>query len=240
VSEKQASNEHRWWDVYIIRYAVGIVIGAICVHYLFRHFSLDVEAVLFFDSTSEESLYSNWSVLLLLGVFGFVYTYIASAVYLVLHAVRFLYSAEGSRWYSHFPWALYAMLLFFVLAVAAFISKNASCASFFLIMGTIFLVIWQVLILNRAARRDEDAIAFYKKLYTARQHPTIDLSSYRHLREHGNAFSLVLANLFFFVLILSIEQVFGAANLWLLILWVAPAAVVYFLGHKIESGMLER
>jgi hypothetical protein len=111
------NESHRWWDVYVIRYAVGIVIGAICMHYLFKNFNVDIESVLFIKNEEDATnVYTSWATLALFGVYGFVYTYLASAPYLVFHAVRFLYAKEGSSWDSHFPWLIYPMVTFFGLA----------------------------------------------------------------------------------------------------------------------------
>ncbi len=233
------NESHRWWDVYVIRYAVGIVVGAICIHYLFKNFNVDIEKVLFSSNEADaKDVYTSWLTLVLYGVYGFVYTYLASAPYLVFHAVRFLYAKEESSWNGHFPWLIYLMVMLFGLATIAFIADELGCASLLLIVGSVFLLIWQTALLSRAVSKKGEAIGFYKKLYRARKKPKIDASTYKHLREHGNAFSLILANLFFFVLILAVEKVFGAAVLWVVVLWVFPAAAVYFVGHQIEAGML--
>jgi hypothetical protein len=72
------NESHRWWDVYVIRYAVGIVIGAICMHYLFKNFNVDIESVLFIKNEADATnVYTSWATLALFGVYGFVYTYLA-------------------------------------------------------------------------------------------------------------------------------------------------------------------
>lgn len=238
MSDVNASNDHRWWDVYIIRYAVGIVVGALCVYQLAGHFGADFASILFLKNIVDESGVIKWSTLVLLGIYGFVYTYIASAPFLVLHAVRFLYSAKDLSWNSHYPWLIYTIIVFFSLALLAYMAGEPGCAGFLLVIGVGLLVIWQVLILKVAFRKKSEALGFYKNLHEARKEPSIDASSYKHLREHGNAFSLVLANLFFFVLVIAFENLLGIASLWLLLFWILPAAGVYFLGHQIESGML--
>jgi hypothetical protein len=238
MSDVNASNDHRWWDVYIIRYAVGIVVGALCVYQLAGHFGADFASILFLKNIVDESGVIKWSTLVLLGIYGFVYTYIASAPFLVLHAVRFLYSAKDLSWNCHYPWLIYTIIVFFSLALLAYMAGEPGCAGFLLVVGVGLLVIWQILLLRSAFSKKDEALVFYKKLYEARKNPTIDPSSYKHLREHGNAFSLVLANLFFFILIVAIHSLFGKDVIWLLLLWILPAAGVYFLGHQIESGML--
>ncbi len=85
-------------------------------------------------------------------------------------------------------------------------------------------------------------ILFYKKLHNARKNPEIAPSSYRHLREHGNAFFIVILELGFLAIILSWIKLFGSSLYWplLLAVWIAPGAAVYFVGHVLEAEMVRK
>lgn len=97
----------------------------------------------------------------------------------------------------------------------------------------------QLTLLACESRNAPALLAHYKKLHTARESKCIDPDSYKHLREHGNAFLLVLHNVMLLGVVFAIHQTFGAEWTLLAILWIFPAAGVYMLGHKIEAEMIK-
>ncbi len=133
----------RWWESYLVRYAIGTVIGALCAYILLEaagddlksrflmippvtqdHISALVEACKKINANAcaaqlqlFQGLYSfNIAQLLLLGIYGLAYCYIASAPGLVIHAVRggMCLKDPGSRsaWYWCCTLTLVSIFLF--------------------------------------------------------------------------------------------------------------------------------
>ncbi|MBE0471730.1 MAG: hypothetical protein IBX55_19745 [Methyloprofundus sp.] len=97
----------------------------------------------------------------------------------------------------------------------------------------------QLILLACESRNAPALLAHYKKLHTARKSKCIEADIYKHLREHGNAFLLVLHNVMLLGVVFAIYQTLGTEWLLLSILWILPAAGVYMLGHKIEAEMIK-
>lgn len=107
-----------------------------------------------------------------------------------------------------------------------------------LLLAALYLVILSSLLFCES-RNASALLAHYKKLHTSRESKCIETDSYKHLREHGNAFLLVLHNVMLLGVVFAIHQTFGAEWILLAILWILPAAGVYMLGHKIEAEMIK-
>lgn len=108
------NNTSRWWDVYIVRYALGTVVGAMCVYFILHTLGSEAKALWLMQPNITElniwdlgticsenpsaclvqaqitqDLYSfNIVQFILLGIYGLAFTYFASGPVLVWHAVR--------------------------------------------------------------------------------------------------------------------------------------------------------
>ncbi len=61
------------------------------------------------------------------------------------------------------------------------------------------------------------------------------IESYKHLREHGNAFFILLMELVLALVLFSVEKTHIA--LLMALLWIAPACFVWFLGTYLELSI---
>ena len=61
------------------------------------------------------------------------------------------------------------------------------------------------------------------------------IESYKHLREHGNAFFILLMELALALVLFSVEKIHIA--LLMVLLWIVPACFVWFLGTYLESSI---
>lgn len=272
VPQPVPQQDSRWWEGYIIRYAVGTVVGGMCVYFILHTLGADAKALwlmqpditqLHLDAlidicknTNSEAclvqaqlaqdLYGfNFPQLALLGVYGLAFNYIASAPVLVFHAVRS--SFTGDKLCLICDGSVFCLMLL----VCGFIS------GFFILTkfngGMLFLFIYVALQLSMIICRcsSSKSFIFYKNLHSARQWGAIDVTSYKHLREHGNAFLIVLHNLFFMYVVISLSELFKIMSwqgnligfevdkiVFLSVLWIFPASLVYFIGHGIESDMV--
>ncbi|MDY6891810.1 MAG: hypothetical protein SVU24_09530 [Pseudomonadota bacterium] len=175
---------------------------------------------------------------MLLGIYGLGYCYIASAPALVVHATRRQLLSEDGK-------ACCKVLFFtavFIIPLVAWLGCSSAAAAWAVLFSAALLIVKQLCLLVVEYRQKDKIISFYESLHRARQRPKISLDSYRHLREHGNAFFIVVLELMFLAVALSVFKLFGAHPYWpaLLVLWITPGAAVYFLGHRIESLMVEK
>lgn len=193
----------------------------------------------------------NFAQLALLGIYGLAFTYIASAPVLVMHAVRrntFSNNKQKSTCSGIVGKVfLWTVLRYFLLigCVAVFffssvlINQNTMITIFiYLILAFSGLyILLQIFVLYCEYSQVSYLLEYYKKVHKARQSKCIDINSYKHLREHGNAFLLVIHNIIFLAVIFSIAHTFGSEWVLLIVLWIFPASGVYLLGHKIEAAM---
>jgi hypothetical protein len=264
----------RWWESYLVRYAIGTVVGALCVYALLNAIGGGVmaKALMMAPVTDQhlgvlasackdananacvaqlqlyQDLYGfNLPQLFLLGIYGAAYCYVASAPGLVIHAVRRqLVSGvdmpPGKCWFATIKFALIFLAAAGLISLGGLFCAGAGFSVWVVLITTGIMIVWQLVLLWNEQRDGDALLMFYEQLHRARRNPQIALDSYRHLREHGNAFFIVVLELMFFAVAMSMLQVFGQNPYWpvWLVLWVAPGAMVYFLGHRVEALMREK
>jgi len=159
----------------------------------------------------------EWKQLATLTALGFAYCYVANAPMLTLHVIR-VYLFESSdansdvEWKSQptiLLWAWCAPWVLVFLAAVVFVSFHAGWSWSLLKglldkplawLGLIFfpaILLVQVISIGRAYQdRFARITAFYWKLSGARgsKVPEVDeyVESYRHMREHSNAYAIIL------------------------------------------------
>ena len=275
IEPQQSDGNARWWESYLVRYAIGTIVGALCVYALLDAIGDSVMAkVLMMPSVSQQQLqvlanackdananacvaqlqlyqdlyWFNLPQLILLGIYGLGFCYVASSPGLVVHAVRRQLVSSGDKESSRSTWctcikfvACFTMAII-LITLSALICAGTDAAAWVVLMAALIFIVWQIALLCREYYQGDELLAFYEQLHRARKYPKIDLDSYRHLREHGNAFFIVILELMFFAFAMSMLKVFGCHPYWpaLLALWVVPGAMVYFLGHRIEALLREK
>ncbi|MFD1007271.1 hypothetical protein [Oceanisphaera ostreae] len=267
----------RWWEGYIIRYAVGTVVGGMCVYFILNTLGADAKSLwlmqpnitqLHLDALLDicindnsqaclvqaqlaQNLYGfNFPQLALLGIYGLAFNYIASAPILVLHATRKFWIFNRNKLIRCNKWLVllgFGFVAFVILSILYPFGSavNQECKWLMLAVYSLVLTILmsQIIFLAHEALCPQGSINFYISLHKVRQSGLIDTNSYKHLREHGNAFLLVLLNFLLLFFIITIHLLFPD-NYYLLFgavfLWISPAAYIYFLGHKIESDLIDK
>jgi hypothetical protein len=224
------------WNYYFLRYAVGTVVGAVIIVFL-----ANPSAGL--DSSFKDLKVSATAITLLTAL-GLAYCYIASAPGTVFHVARGLFYQGRLNRLS--KWA--ALLIPFAMCLAAIWLLQRYPATFLVSMsyghaltvflGTIagvFIFSSQCVLLILVFTNFRFIRDFYWDLTSARSSKANNVKhyrrSYRDLREHGNAFEIIL-----------LESVL-AATLWavgkefypvILALWVLPAAFCWGIGTLLE------
>lgn len=287
-----AKSSH-WWESYLIRYAIGAIIGSICVFLLlcllenkinnkendiYRNIC-SVEYIHTFGNRIDQIIQKNEKVLykekinivnkflfkkdnsfgtvqaIILLLYGITFCYLASAPGLVIHtARRHIFKDEikipclnkviGKRGIRLISICfIYSFII--ILIISSIWHDFFSIPKTILIFCAIFVIIQFVYIffeyINKTDQgEDRYLLNFYKNLKRARDEKIIDSDSYKHLREHGNAFLLVIFEIIFaallyfsFVIRNSLYDV-----VIVIVLWISPAAIVFFIGCKIEHQMI--
>lgn len=242
------SNRTHWWDYYYIRYFVGAIFGVGLLLWLQAHAHI---------CAGDQCKIGAGSAALegsAVGAIGLAFCYLASAPVLVLHALRFQWRNHGSERRASFDrigcavavgvvgglvlWAA----LYVGLSYCGACQQRTPAMSWIAYVPFVFVVLSQVILLCRfrmvviqdgyqwlAVARARDKT----KLYGKQKGEYIE--SYRHLREHGNAYAILLAEI---VLALALD----VSPSWffvggLLVLWILPAAFVWFIGTWLEFGI---
>ncbi|THJ32424.1 hypothetical protein E8K88_12045 [Lampropedia aestuarii] len=234
----------RWWEYYAIRYFVGSAIGAFLILYLNGYHSSGFGGVLCSIGIAGIKDFSDFAVL---ASVGFAFCYLSSAPILVFHAYRAHLSFGGfekSSCCSYFCIAtsIVAVGIFsFIYIDNQFVALLFTCVTGFSIGLTL------AAFFDKYSKVEE----YYKNLSKARveipkgkrrgDSASIRadyITSYKHLREHGNAFLIVV---FEFILAFSIfHSSSKKVGLIILALWVVPSGFVWLLGSVLERKMVNR
>jgi hypothetical protein len=226
-----------WWETYVIRYFVGTVIGGAILLFLNGNKGSSLSDSFLPGITTLSAL--DTGLLIVIAAAGLAYCYLASAPILVLHASRACLLPSRK---SILKWTLapYVTVILVVMTITLWINWNdEKSMTFILSLSALLLVLGLQLIPLTIAMWDRGNIShkFYLNLTKAR---AIQLpenqeykQSYRHLREHGNAFAIL-----FFEGVLGII-LFGSSNTSLaliyLLVWVIPATAVWLFGTLLEA-----
>jgi hypothetical protein len=215
----------------------------------------------------------DWPHLTLLAAYGLAYCYIASSPFLVFHAGRFLLESGDdvkSLKRSLLRWSVALILAVpaaFILVWAAlflyrrngfvvlgeFLSWWAPCFSAPLVWLLQWPVVWRTIKDARLTNKDPEkanskVYRFYRDLAKRRGTDEAErggiVDSYRHLREHGNALSIVVLEIVLGAALIRVASVASDdTKLPLLALvlavWVLPGALVWFVGTLIELRFSE-
>ncbi len=238
--------DKRWWEFYALRYALGTVMGVFILLYLFIHTDIatrfGLEKLAFLIPKDPKDL--SFTHLVILGVCGLAYCYLSSAPMLVFHALRANVFKSSSH-QSSFWIGLVTIVI--SLVITAFLVYKGYTSSdnlkwwqifYFFILSTFSsftaaLSIWGI------SNSNFLIVNFYKKLAEKRQRKLDYVESYRHLREHANAFALVLCEIIFCLLFVTGLKISGSVNFvpLLVILWLFGPALIWFVANELESEL---
>ncbi len=244
MSEKSGS----WWDFYGVRYAQGAVVGAMLVFMLFSQNST-LKKLLFIP---EDPADFGAPHLILLAVYGLAYCYIASAPILIMHAARGLQFASAINLTPSAGWrrrvlAILGPTLASTGVYATLVSTNLerciAVALFASLVSFQFLLIFEILKVSW-----DCTIKYYEKIIEKRAilGNAEFVESYKHIREHGNSFLIVLFQFFlaypvFMLVVLEgrPERVISSL-ITLVVIWILPASFIWLFGNKLENHLQDR
>lgn len=227
--------ENKWWEYYVVRYFVGTVVGALLVAFLITESGSPFAGHASIIGSSAEA---NFLGVSLTAALGFAFCYIASSPILTLHTARAHMRLSASQTSK--------LALFLKLMIPAFITvgvfwyflPRAISVSLGLVIGTQFGFILLAISTNFSVIE-----FFYRELAIARaeatpekdQKPTAGIeyvTSYRHLREHGNAFMIVILEGVLAYALAHTPSLSCASVV--LAIWLLPATFAWLAGTVLE------
>lgn len=249
MSEK---NENRWWENYLVRYLVPSIAGMFILMWLNKNSGGGgiLEKYLPMLKLTDGKDFNTASLMgwLLLGT---LYCYIASYPILVFHAIRV-------NLFNKIPSVKYTVktLVIFICLIVFYYYLCDLGYEFFNIYSLIFTLeigfsIFQGYFLYKVSKKGR-GYAYMVSLAKAKNVKTSNTvinagyikditDSYKHLREHGNTALIILleislASIFYFSLRFERENGYMDFSIVsiILIIWIFPAALVYFYGHLLE------
>lgn len=225
----------RWWEYYAVRYFVGTVFGAGIVVFLTEYQSSPLKGFLSKIVAVNGTEFKDITVF---ASIGFAYCYVASSPILTLHTLReYIHLSHLREHVWRWPVAL-ALGAATTWAVATY---WLSCLYLvgYLVASLLVFIIGLQLVLAATAVFNRFAIvrAFYEGLSAARaskaRRATEYVESYRHLREHGNAFSILLMEAILGFILANMPT--ANAAMLVLVVWVVPACTSWLVGTALES-----
>ena len=234
MTSKSETENGRWWEFYFVRYFVGTVIGGAILFYLNITPGSSLEGAIIPNVKDIAALDAH--LIALLAAMGLAFCYVASAPILVLHATRGVFlSPDTSRFTASFRIGLGILFVAFVAAgfLSSFSNLNYLLAWFAFLLIALLQVIPIVLALSSDAKRLHE---YYENITKARSNENKDakefVESYKHLREHGNAFFIVFFEAMLGFILWASPK--GNYAILFLFLWIIPAALVWIIGSVLE------
>lgn len=246
-SDQENQSSSRWWEFYAVRYGMGSVVGAVIFFFLCNTNPV-LKPMLF----GAEAGKIDGTLLVLLAGYGLAYCYIASAPILVLHVGRFLLDIGKN---SKAPyWRVGLILLPTLIAtVIFFFTRSMSGVALYFyssVFALTFIILWpQYIAIGVTLFKSKELLAFYQKLAnkrTAAKGGIVD--SYKHMREHGNSFSIVVLEIVLAIILFTAgnfetfstgvvspsKEVYVLPYIMIIMGWILPAASVWLVGTLFE------
>lgn len=215
---------------------MGSIFGASILYILSKHGKLPTDLNnlirdLFVD-------FEEGKILLII-LLGMTYCYIASGPILVFHTGRFFF--------KKLPWPYISSSVFLVsvYVLGALISSGKSIAFSVSALSLLILLVAQLAICILCLRRPTAIYDFYERLAHSRASRIFAtknrelVESYRHLREHGNSFFIVLCEIVFASSLYFLPEATNSCTytslVTFLVLWIIPPVAVWLVATRIEA-----
>lgn len=233
-SKEKISNDGLWWEFYFVRYFVGTVVGGAILLYLNASETSSLHNLIIPGVTDVSKL--DAQLLSLLAALGLAYCYVASAPILVLHATRGVYLTNNTTTYQWFLFCAFALVGLTALGFYSFQTAPDIKSILSVVLLAVVLCLQLIPLSFSIHKEGERAHVYYANLTKARSVDSEEVrqyvESYKHLREHGNAFLILLFELALGTILATVSK--PNIALIALILWILPAALVWLIGTVLE------
>lgn len=221
-----------------MRYALGVGIGTPIVALLWETYRDTIS-----PKISLPSPFSGTAAALLWAAAGTAYCYVASVPMLTLHSTRRILTRTPCWVTISFSLLIAALIGAWVLDYFQFMNLLL-----FRLTGAIVLVAivgFQFALLGKVLYAPDKTHEFYLLLSKRRKDRSDFVESYRHMREHGNAVSIVIFELLLAFILWCLKPAGSTAgNLapvgrvgLILASWLAPSALVWLIGSSLERSL---
>ncbi|MBC3622153.1 hypothetical protein [Vibrio metschnikovii] len=228
-----------WWEFYFVRYFIGSVLGAFILLAIFFHPDSGMKNVLTDSIVIKDVKLNDISSSMLIGLlfFGTAFCYVASAPVLVTHTLRYRFTDSWTIGGVTKRWII-IIILFLALCYALWHALSQDWLRWFLVIPATYFVFIQLIMLCSCIKpANRDIFGFYKKLAKDRAKQSADrqeyIESYRHLREHGNAFLILICESALGMALFSCKSL--NQFIIVLIIWLIPVTPVWFIATFLES-----
>lgn len=214
-----------------MRYALGVGVGTPIVVLLWRAYGLSI---------TMPSHFSGSTSALLWAAAGTAYCYVASIPMLTLHSTRRV--LPTTEWWVRFCFISVAAALMLAGVCDLFLIDNPALLACIGSVALFTVAFCQLVLLWKVLRRPNKTRRFYRQLSERREQNGDFVESYRHMREHGNAVSIVLFELLLAFILWSLNPHCQAGRDAILVgrvgmilaVWLSPAALVWLIGSSLE------
>ncbi len=235
-------NGSRWWEFNLVRYFLGTLVGSFIVYLLFNSFVDGLEGKFKYTQLllcEFQNINEKYNQLFFLGA-GFIFCYFSSAPILVFHSSRFILKNNTKKikmWFLILVGLMITLIFLFL-----WFSKIRIECKILIVLSTFFVI--QLLILIPSFHKK--TIFTYRRLTRNRESTSSTLNnnpngrntyveSYKHLREHGNAFFIVILEIILGLMLYQIKT--PELMIICLLIWIFPGALIWFFGNYLESDL---
>jgi hypothetical protein len=237
VVEMDKSESHnRWWEYYFVRYFPGTVVGALLILFLTGWSGSRLHGLGPYGAGNFADI--KGTTITALAALGFLYCYIASTPILFWHTTRAYLGLNPLK----FRWRFW-IVTGVIITGLSFLTR--ACVSLDLLgylgIFTLLAITGIQIGMITTAHRDRlvKLSVFYSDLATARARNKAAVTgyteSYRHLREHGNAVSIVFVEFVLAFILLAAPR--RAVALLVVPIWILPSAYAWFVATFLESRL---
>ncbi len=233
-------SDGQWWAHYVVRYFVGTVLGVFIVLFLVTATSPSLSQQGGIPTILRALLkleHIDKVTGTILAVVGLAFCYIASAPVLVLHATRgsLLATRRSIGCKTACIGILASGLVSWGLIHRLPNADEFNFAACVMILLAIIFVGQIFLLCLALFQKESKSFEYYDSVVKKRAEAEASgkeyMESYRHLREHGNAFLIAYFELFLGTVLYYTPLPWGV----ILMLWVLPSGCVWFFGTMLES-----
>jgi hypothetical protein len=230
----------RWWEYYLVRYFVGSVVGAAVVLFVAAHLAEQSSGLIknFIASLILSASGGSTKSFIVIGAAGVAYCYIASSPMMILHTTRAqLVNAKTQTFTRSFYWLLtVALAVFGLIGVVSLLYRTPHTG--LLVAALIYVAIvgcQASLIIMAHLDKFASGKNFYLDLGKARStdHSRSEyVETYRHLREHSNAYAILVLELLLAFILTNARTMECLAAI--IVVWLLPAVYCWFIATLLE------
>jgi hypothetical protein len=235
------------WNYYFLRYGAGTIVGAAIIAFFSKQFANSHCQWILTLISAFGGIKSEAATLTVYTALGFTYCYVSSAPGTVFHATRGLFNPHLPRAKRSHCLITWLIGVFLIVISISIVFLNSYSPTVFDIserdlnwkqlcgVGVFaFIMLLQLTLLFFCFFKFPLVAHFYQQMTRERSRKENNIqnyrTSYRDLREHGNAFEVIILELVLASALLSFTNYIPL----IIIIWILPAALCWVIGTMLE------